>query len=120
MLLGGVKRAIGKRALSILGPMVVAYVRSSLESGEQGEGARVMWQRFVKFMDGKKTVTGAALIALPIVVPAVANAYLQAGGDPVLAAKIAAYSGGVVLFVVGVAHKVVKWLDDLTPDQPQQ
>lgn len=59
--------------------------------------------------DGKKTVTGAIVLALPSVVQAVAGA-LGTAGLPDQAAVIIQIVGAVTL-VAGLIHKLLKKLD---------
>lgn len=75
-----------------------------------------MFKKFLAFMDGKKTWTGAAVIAAPTVVASVAEGIRQAGGDPVEVTRIA----GTIVLVLGILHKVVKFLDDLTSTTPPE
>jgi len=76
-----------------------------------------MWARLVAFMDGKKTYTGIALVALPKLAAVVAAAALTNGVDPITAAKWSAWGTGGVLTAIGIIHKIVKKFDDLTPDE---
>jgi hypothetical protein len=103
-------------AFAVFGPIVAKEVHRSLSTGEYGRKEMELYNRFVAFMNGKKTLTGFALLALPAVTAALANAALEAGIDPLLVAKYAAYGSGAALTVIGVVHKIVKWFDDLTPD----
>ena len=89
---------------------------SAVSKGKYGPEAKTMWQKLVAFMNGKKLFTGIALIALPTVTAAVGKAILDSGGDPMLAAQVVSWGAGTVLIVVGAIHRLVKYLDDQTPD----
>lgn len=77
-----------------------------------------LWARLVFFMDGKKTYTGAALVSGPKVIAAVAGILVANGVDSAEVAKYTAWGLGTGLVLVGVVHKIVKWLDDQTPSCP--
>jgi hypothetical protein len=92
----------------------------AVAKGKYGQEAKTMWQKLIAFMNGKKLYTGIALVTLPTVTAAVGKAILDNGGDPLLAAKVVSWGAGSVLIVVGAIHKLVKWLDDQTPDADAQ
>lgn len=96
--------------------LVLSHYRRRLESGDYGEVSMGAWQKVVRFMDGKKTWTGFALLAVPAVVGTLVTTATDAGVDPAVVARIAAWGTGAVLVALGLAHKLVKWLDDMTPD----
>lgn len=74
------------------------------------------WMKFVAFMNGKKTYTGIALLALPKFAAALAAAAIASGVDPATAATWTAWGTGSLLTFIGIVHKIVKRVDDLTPD----
>lgn len=115
-LLGKLKAKVTGKAVDVGGAMVARQVDAALESGEYGEASMRWWERFKAFMNGKKTLTGALLLALPKAAAAASAALLSAGYDPLEVARWTAWGGGAVLATLGLVHKVVKWLDDLTPD----
>lgn len=96
--------------------IAIAHARSQLEGGHYGKEAQSMWKKLLQFMNGKKTITGAILIAIPGVAAAIASAMSEAGFDAVTVARYTAWSSGSILFVVGLLHKAVKFLDEQTPD----
>lgn len=77
------------------------------------------WMKFVAFMDGKKTYTGIALLALPKVAAALAAAAVASGVDPATAATWTAWGTGGMLTAVGLIHKLVRRIDDITPDDDE-
>ncbi len=64
----------------------------------------------VRWFDGKKMWTGAALVALPPLLATVTSFLADVG----VAEPVQVF--GYALVAMGFAHKVVKFLDDLTPD----
>lgn len=108
--MGLINKAKGA-ALAVALKLALKYVKGDKEYGP-------MLSKFLKFMDGKKTISGFALLALPAVVGAAASAAVQAGVDPILVAKYTAWASGTLLAVLGIVHRLVKWADDQTPDVP--
>lgn len=108
------------KVLEFFGARVVREADRELSSGKYGEGPMRLWKRFVTFMNGKKTYTGALLLALPKAAAAVSAALLSAGYDPTDVAKWTMWGTGGVLAAIGMVHKIVKLLDDLTPDDKNQ
>ncbi len=115
-LLDTIKRKAAGKAVDVAGPIAARAADRALSSGDYGVVSMNLWKRFVAFMNGKKLFTGAALVALPKLAAVVAGALIAAGLDPVQAATYTAWGGGGALAIVGMIHKVVKWLDDITPD----
>ncbi len=113
----GLFDGLKRRAATSMAMFALRQAAKGLSEGKYGEGKMKLYKRVVDFMDGKKTYTGALLIALPAVATALATSLIDAGFDPNVVAKYAAYAGGTVLTVIGLLHKAVKFLDDLTPDE---
>jgi hypothetical protein len=108
---------IRKRVVRSLASIALKAVRRSLESGEQGEGARTMWNSIKNYLNGKKRYTGALMIAWPGVIAVVAKAMESQGFDATQVAIVATLSGGITMSVIGWIHWVVKQVDDMTPDE---
>lgn len=116
-LLGKLKAKVTGKAVDVGGAMVARQVDAALGSGKYGEDSMRWWERCKAFMNGKKTLTGALLLALPKAAAAASAALLSAGYDPLEVARWTAWGGGAAIATLGLIHKVVKWLDDLTPDE---
>lgn len=93
-------------------------IRDEMEEREEGDFMKELWNRIVKFMDGKKTYTGLALAAVPAIAAGLATMMPEAGFDLATTTKVTTWVSGGLLTVVGVAHKIVKWMDDQTPSEP--
>lgn len=113
----GLGAAIKSKLGGLILPFLLERAKSELESTEEG---RSIMQKVWKFFDGKKTYTAIVMAAWPGIVAAAVAGAQKAGVDPAQVAHIAAIGGPTVLFVIGIVHKVVKWLDDQTPDAPSQ
>jgi hypothetical protein len=72
-----------------------------------------IFQKVIAWFDGKKTWTGAALVALPAIFASVAGFLTEVG------AQVPIQVFGAILLGAGIVHKVVKFIDDLTPDSEQ-
>lgn len=115
-LVGAIKRKLAGKAADVGIGLIVSEADRSLKAGEQGDEMKNAWAKLVAFMDGKKTYTGIALLALPKIAAVLAAAAIASGVDPSTAATWTAWGTGGLLTIIGLVHKLVKRLDDLTPD----